>query len=240
MDDPAAADVPGVHYLPHHAVIRRDKTTIRLRVVYDASAKTTGPSLNDCLDPGPKFDQRILDILSHFRVHKVAVTADIGKAFLMISVSPQDREFLRFLWVDDPTKEDSRVVTYRFARVMFGVSSSTFLLSATVRHHLEQHSDTHGDLVTKVLRSIYVDDVVTGSQSEEQAYQLYTDTKKLLKTGAFNLRKFTTNLSTLQARVEAEESVHFGDSTPTSGTAETFSQVTLGGAQRLQSRRFWV
>ena len=152
----------------------------------------------------------------------------------MISVWPQDHEFLRFLWVDDPAQEDPKIVAYRFARVMFGVSSSLFLLNATIRHHLERHSDTHGDLVTKVLRSIYVDDVVTGLQSEEQAYELYTRAKNLLKTGAFNLRKFTTNLSTLQARIDAEESVHLRDSSLAVGATETFSQATLGGAQRLR------
>ena len=232
VDNLEPADVPGVHYLPHHAVIRRDKTTTKLRIVYDASAKTIGPSLNDCLDPGPKFDQKILDILSRFRVHKVAITADVEKAFLNISVCPQDREFLRFLWVDDPAH--TRIVTYRFARVVFGVSSSPFLLNATIRHHLERHSDTRGDLVMKVLRSIYVDDIVTGSQSEEQAYELYTGAKNLLRMGAFNLRKFTTNSSTLQARIDTEEAVNLSDSSSSGGAAETFSQVTLGGAQALR------
>ena len=34
VQDPAGADLSGVHYLPHHAVVRRDKTTAMIRVVY--------------------------------------------------------------------------------------------------------------------------------------------------------------------------------------------------------------
>ena len=80
-----------VHYLSHHAIIRGDKKTTKLRIVYDASAKTTGPSLNDCLYTGLMFGQNIMDIIIRFRVHRVALTGDIEKAFLMISVTTQDR-----------------------------------------------------------------------------------------------------------------------------------------------------
>ena len=38
-----------VRYLPHREVIRLDKDTTKLRLVYDASAKRGGPRLNDCL-----------------------------------------------------------------------------------------------------------------------------------------------------------------------------------------------
>lgn len=86
-----------VHYLPHHAVVHLDKTTTKVHVVYDASAKSSGPSLNDCLHKGPRFNQLILDLLSY----RIALTADIEKAFLIISVD--DRDILRFLWVDDIT-----------------------------------------------------------------------------------------------------------------------------------------
>ena len=55
------------HYLPHHAIVRRDKSTIKVHVVYDASAKSAnGPCLNDCLLKGPKFNQLIFDLLVRF------------------------------------------------------------------------------------------------------------------------------------------------------------------------------
>ena len=46
-----------MHYLHHHAVARCDKDTTKVRVVCDAYAKSNGPSLNDCLHVGPKFNQ---------------------------------------------------------------------------------------------------------------------------------------------------------------------------------------
>ena len=97
-----------VHYLPHHGVVRQDKATSKLRIVYDASARSTGPSLNDCLYTGPKFGQSILDILLRFRLQQVAFIEDIEKAFLMVSVREGDRDSLRFLWTANPNVEPPR------------------------------------------------------------------------------------------------------------------------------------
>ena len=63
---PSEDNLGQVHYLPHHAVVRCDKETTKVRVVYDASAHLDGPSLNDCLHVGPKLNQKILDILLRF------------------------------------------------------------------------------------------------------------------------------------------------------------------------------
>lgn len=43
-----------VHCLPHHALIRKDTKTTKVRIAYDASSKETfGTSSNDCLHVGP-------------------------------------------------------------------------------------------------------------------------------------------------------------------------------------------
>ena len=101
---------PGrTHYLPHHSVIRRGKETTKLRVLYDVSARMNGnPSLNDCLYSGPSLLPSIADVLMRFRFHKVALVADMEKAFLMVSISPSDRDALRFVWLDDIHKGNPR------------------------------------------------------------------------------------------------------------------------------------
>jgi len=109
--------------------VKNDNTTTKVRGVFDASAKTNGPSLNECLHIGPRFNQRILDILLKFCVHKVALTGDIEKAFLMVSVEEKDRDVLRFIWTDDVEKEPMNYQVYRFTRVVFGVAASPFLLN---------------------------------------------------------------------------------------------------------------
>lgn len=95
-----------VHCLPHHAVVRRDKSTTKLRVLYDASAKCDGPSLNKCLNKGPRFTQLILDLLLRFRSYRIALTADFEKAFLTIAIDAADCDVLRFIWIDDVTKNE--------------------------------------------------------------------------------------------------------------------------------------
>ena len=156
-----------VHYLPHHAVVRSDNDTTKLRVVYDAPARGAGPALNDCLYTGPKFGQKIIEIIERFRSHKVVLVADIEKAFLMVSVSAKDRDALRFLWVDNVHETTPKVLTYRFIRAVFGVSSSPFLLNATIRYHLEKYNDSHPEFVQKFLGSVYVDDVSFGADCED-------------------------------------------------------------------------
>ena len=83
VSDPCAERV---HYLPHHPVNRKDKQTAKLRVVYDASARQDGPSLDECLYSGPTFGQNIFDIIYRFRCHKIALVGTLRSISNGVSV----------------------------------------------------------------------------------------------------------------------------------------------------------
>lgn len=218
-----------IHYLPHHPVIRRDKATTKVRVVYDASARCQyHPSLNDCLYAGPSFDQSILDILLRFRTYRIAVTADIEKAFLMISIKPEDRDALRFLWAQDSNQEPT---AYRFTRVVFGVTCSPFLLNATLHHHLQRYQQEDTQFVKTLATSLYVDDLTCGAKDEDSAYQLYSKANFRLAQAHFNLRKFRTNSHPLQKQVDSQEADQQQETTPPTATEEddqSFAKTSLG------------
>ncbi|XP_060601761.1 uncharacterized protein LOC132755002 [Ruditapes philippinarum] len=131
-----------VHYLAHHGVITPQKTTTKLRVVYDASAKTSKENncLNDCLYRGPVMVHDLCGILLRFRKHPIAIVADIERAFLQIELQRDQRDVTRFLWlkdIDNPMTNACNIQEFRFCRVPFGVVSSPFLLGATIEHHLD-------------------------------------------------------------------------------------------------------
>ena len=216
-----------IHYLPHHGVIRKDKDTTKLRIVYDASAKTEGPSLNNCLHIGPSLHQKIFDILVRFRVYPIAIVADIEKAFLMIKVANEDQDVLRFLWFRDIHADSPEVQAYKFTRVVFGVSPSPYLLNATISQHLKQFEDTRPKTVQKIKESIYVDDVITGVFTVDEAFEFYEESQEIFKEGGFNLRKFSSNCKVLQDRIDEAENQN--ESSP---TEESYAQATLGGVNK--------
>ena len=130
-----------IHYMPHHPVIRRGKSTTKVRIVYDGSAKSkeSGLSLNDCLQTGPNLIPKLFDVLARFRSQLIAVTADIEKAFLMIGICESNRNMLCFLWFNDLKCEDSEVIQLRFTHLVLDLQSSPAILGAVIAHHVHKY-----------------------------------------------------------------------------------------------------
>ena len=150
----------------------------------------------------------------------------------MVSKAREDRDVLQFLWVDNITNEQPELLTLCFTRVGFGVSSSPFLLNATIWHHLESHLATQPYLRQKLLRSFYVDDIVTEASDEDHAYMLYQASKNVLKEGGFNWRKFGPNSGKLQMRIDRQESsdLQAASAMKSQEMEETYVSATLGSS----------
>lgn len=181
------------HYVPHHAVITPQKATTKVRIVYDASAKMKKQkSLNECLYRGPVMLEDLCLLLIRMRMWKVAVVADIEKAFLQIGLQEHERDVTRFLWIKDISQPaiGDNIEVLRFTRVPFGVIASQFLLCATVLYHLNEV----GTPTAKTMRdNIYVDNVMGGVSSPEEAVSFYKEGKLIFQKAAMNLREWASN-----------------------------------------------
>ena len=98
-------------FLPHFAVVNNQKTSTKVRIVFDAAAKLEGKSLNDAIHSGPKLQRELVDVLTRFRSAPVALSADISQMFLQVGLAENDRRFHRFLWLGlDLNKDRTRGV----------------------------------------------------------------------------------------------------------------------------------
>ena len=89
-------------YLPHQAVFKPDSITTKLRVVFDASMKSSSVvSLNDTLYVGPVVQPDIFAILTRFRIHNFVLTGDIEKMYRQFLLTPDERDLQRILWRSD-------------------------------------------------------------------------------------------------------------------------------------------
>ena len=75
-------------------------------------------------------------MLLKFRVHSIVLTTDIEKVYLQININEEHRDYLRFLWYRNLHQEI--IIRYRFTEVIFGVTSSEFLVNRTVQMHAKK------------------------------------------------------------------------------------------------------
>ena len=196
-----------VHYLPHHPVVTPSKTTTKVRIVYDASAKVRKyeKSLNECLFRGPINLPDMCGILLRFRIYIIVVLADIEKAFLQIGIQDYERDVTRFLWFNNPNepeKVEGNLTVYRFCCVPFGIVCSPFLLEAIFKFHLKKEGSAIANMICD---NIYVDNLCVGANSVDEACSTYKEAKEIFKRASMNLREWSSNSAEFLNRLSVEE-----------------------------------
>ncbi|GFX39364.1 putative RNA-directed DNA polymerase from transposon X-element [Trichonephila clavipes] len=178
------------YYLPHRPVMKQASQTMKIRPVFDASARDKSqPSLNDCLNRGPNLIELIPDIIDRFRLYPIGLSSDIEKAFLQLSIIPEHRDYLRFFL---PNVEESKI--YRRCRVVFGICSSPFQLSACIDHLLKNSPARFDDVTQKLKHSFYVDNCLTGVTDIKEQESFINKAIEVMARGCFNLRGWESNV----------------------------------------------
>ncbi|XP_058816959.1 uncharacterized protein LOC131680258 [Topomyia yanbarensis] len=183
-------------------IFKENSTTTKTRVVFDGSAKTSsGLSINDALLVGPVIQDDLLSIILRFRKHPVALVADIEKMYRQVLISTEDQCLQRILWRFTPCQP---ITTYELTTVTYGLSPSSFLATRSL-HQLCEDEGKEYPLASKVIRKdFYVDDLISGEKSIEQAIQLRIELEELLKKGGFRLRKWCSNYPAVLAGMPSE------------------------------------
>ncbi|XP_055589857.1 uncharacterized protein LOC129742036 [Uranotaenia lowii] len=178
-------------YLPHHPVIKSSSTTTKLRVVFDASCKTaSGISLNDTLLVGPVVQQDLRSIILRSRTRQFMLVSDIEKMFRQINILSEDKPLQSILWRESPLEE---VSTYELNTVTYGTKPAPFLATRTLQWLAEDEQHTY-PLAAKALREdTYMDDVISGADTVEEATILRKQLVDLTACGGFRLRKHASN-----------------------------------------------
>ncbi|GFS92644.1 integrase catalytic domain-containing protein [Trichonephila clavipes] len=193
------------YYIPHHSVYKPEKTSTPLRVVFDASAKTTsGFSLNSILLNGGIIQQDLFSIVSRFRKHEYAFSADIKKMYRQILVDPNQRDLQRIMW---KTSADAPVKTYKLATVTYGTVSAPFLATRTLRALADEEKAEFPDAADVICNDSYMDDILSGESTLEGAKNLQTRLSQLLQRGGFELHKWVSNSPELLKDLSASSSV---------------------------------
>lgn len=181
----------GSFYLPHHAVIRPESKSTKVRVVFNASKKSsTGVSLNDVLHTGPCLQNDLMNVILRWRFFQYVFNGDIQKMYRQIYVHEDDRPFQKILFRNSPNEG---IQDFRLKTVTFGVNCAPYLAIRTLLQLSADGQLSHPQAASILKHQTYVDDILSGGHSLEGAQTYLIQLMDLLKSAGFPLKKLTAN-----------------------------------------------
>ena len=178
-------------YLPHFPICRPERSTTKTRIVFDASAKFEGTSLNDHILPGPKVQTNLFDVLLRFRRFPVAIACDVSEMYLQMRIPPEDRPKFRFLWRNLEVDRDPDI--YEFERVVFGDASTPFRAQFVSQGNARIHEEKFPLAAETVIKSTYRDDSLDSTRDNAKAVQLFHQFQGLWEKAGIKARKWLSN-----------------------------------------------
>lgn len=173
-------------FLQHHGIL-----TSKFRTVFNGSGKSDkNISLNQLLYAGPNLLPELPNLVCVWRTYKFVFTTDIKQMFRMIQVDERDQPFLAIVWRSNP---DDPIAVYFLVTVTYGLVCSPYLASRTLRQLATDHRAQYPLGAVMIEEECYMDDVLSGAHTLEEALKKQAQLINLLKEGGFSLRKWLAN-----------------------------------------------
>ncbi|GFW39131.1 integrase catalytic domain-containing protein [Trichonephila clavipes] len=158
-----SSEPPTHYYIPHHGILRPEKLTTKLRIVFNGSSPTTtGIRLNDIL---------LKDVQAN------------------ININPDQQDLQRIIWKHGL---DTEILTYRLKTITYGLSNAPFLAIRTLQQ-LAKDEKSRFPLASETLLYDTYMDIVSGAPDLETAQQLQSQLKDALQSCGMNLHKWSSN-----------------------------------------------
>lgn len=143
-----------------------------------------------------------MTVILNWRKYRFVFSGDIQKMYRQILIHPDDRPFQRILFQNDsngPFKD------FQLNTVTFGINCAPFL---AIRTLLQLASDSKNlyPRASAILRNeTYVDDILSGGHTIEDALAAQSDLISALKSAGFPLKKVTANDTELLSHLPPDD-----------------------------------
>ena len=206
-----------VHYITHHAVIKRESSSTPVRIFFNTSLNYKGHVLNDCWAKGPDADiTNLLKVLIRFRENRVAFAGDIVKMYHTIRLSIVDHHTHRFLWRDVKVDESPR--TYAMTAVSFGDRPAGTIAILTIKKIAQICEKDFPEACNILEENTYVDDIIDSLNSHDDVLRVTKEIEGVLKRASFKVKGWTVsgrqaddmNLSNKEEKVLYRKGIRYG------------------------------
>ncbi|XP_074029259.1 uncharacterized protein [Leptinotarsa decemlineata] len=188
-----------IWFLPHFEITNPNKPN-KLRIVFDASARSNGVSLNDFLLTGPDLYNSLQNILLNFRIKKFAFTSDIKEMFLRIKVRKEDRISQRILYRGmERTKQPD---IYEINVFFFDSTCGPCLAQEAKNSNAQDFSQYYPKAAEDIIDAHYMDDYLGGADTAEEAAEIINDVIYVHSKGNFEICNWIANDSNILKDVD--------------------------------------
>ena len=180
-----------VHYIPHHAILRPEKKSTPVRIVFNSSSVFQGHQLNDYWMKGPDLLNNLFGINLRFREREVALIGDISKMYHRILIPERDQHVHRFLWRN--LEKDKEPDVYVKTVLTFGDKPAPAMAQIALRKTAEESKEVKPEVAKVLTENVYMDDICESVDTVEEAKKLADDIDIVLKNGGFQVKEWISN-----------------------------------------------